>query len=182
MKDIKKHMKIENRIIDSILKDEVDKLPTLLQDLIPSMQKNKENKNSNFNLNASSSKNECENEYFNYNNNNVNDSNSNNYNSYSHNNNKPNFLYNKFQNQNWNLNSNNIQNRNDIKAYGIDAEQIAQRANRLVNLNFLVSSGRKRRENNLGNVHSKINYNQFFMDSSSLEYVYYSKSSGKRSN
>ena len=50
-------------------------------------------------------------------------------------------------------------NRNDIKAYGLNAGQIAKRADRLVNLNFLVSNAKKRREPNISDFQDKINYN-----------------------
>lgn len=173
MQDIKRKMSIENLIIGSILKDEVDSLPSLLRNLIPGFNKNKSKGK---NVDANSNKNELhekENEFYNNNNKKTINDNSNIF--YLNNNNK-------FLRSNNINNVNYAGNRNDIRAYGLNAEQIAQRANRLVNLNFRVSSGRKRQEPFDKNIHGKYNYKEFFGDNSASEHGYQARSSGKRAN
>jgi len=142
MQDIKRKIIIENQIIVSIIKDEVNSLPILLRNLIPSLNKIKENQNGNLKKNKNA--NEYENYFFG---NNVN------YNNYQSNNNS------NSRNSSLKRSQNENSNRNDIKAYGLNAGQIAKRADRLVNLNFLISNAKKRREPNISDFQDKINYN-----------------------
>lgn len=139
MKDIKLQIKKENAIIGSILKDEVDSLPNLLKNYLPTANKNK-----NFSLSNEKFKSENP-KGFN------------------------NIMLNKFQNNinsiNDNLHSNyNRFSDNKVIRFNSNAEQLATKTNGIINLNFLISSP-KRKNYNFGINEmfngAKINYNQF---------------------
>lgn len=169
MEDIKNKINIENQIIGSIMKDEVHSLPILLRNLIPSANKSLVNKK------LKKNEIEFENNLLKYNHKNY--ENNNNYHSINSYNNRNNGFLNRLKNLNYD-NSNKI----DLKAYRINSEQIAQRADRLVNLNFMVSSGRKKRDYNAINLHNKNYYYNISGEQNIGHYNYYNKSKGGRNN
>jgi hypothetical protein len=122
MKDIKTQIKREKTIIGSILKDEVDSLPSLLKNYISAINKNKKLNN----IRRGKLINENLNGFNNIMLNNINN-------------------INNINNHN-NINLKKVSDK-QLKGFYSDAEQVAPRANGLINLNFLISSP-KRKNNN----------------------------------
>jgi len=127
MKDINQQKYRENKIIDSILKDEIHSLPSLLKSYIPGYNNLKDNNNIN-NENSKHLANESESA-----------------------NSLNNIMLKKYH-----RNSSHKEKKNNNSF----AEQIAQRSENLVNLNFLVSSVKRRKPNYISNMKNYINYNQ----------------------
>lgn len=150
MKDIKLQIIRENRIIGSILKDEVDSLPNLLKNCIPNLNKNKTENY--FGTNSMEKFNIASPNSFN------------------------NFLINKFKNKiNFNVSSNDnvdpnigskfINSCKELRGFNPNIDQGASnKVNRLINLNFLIPSPKKKNANfpsgNSGNT-ERMSFNKF---------------------
>ncbi len=158
MKDINEQTEIEKKIIGSILKDEIKSLPDLLRNHVLSIEKNKDinnNFNNKYDIYNTNSRDNYINEMDVINN----------------------YMIKKFNGNNHNINHNIESNFNinkEMKGYDSQGDSISQRANKLVNLNFLVSSNKRNKSNinygynynnyGINNYNNKMSYNKYLRE------------------